>query len=238
MLENIRFLTGRRSHEFSPDDLRLSTLSVKPIQDEIQKLFQFQSSTIGTPMATFGDVQLTFPPGLVFDTGVWKSPENKYVSIRFLHFEPRRIVIDVAGPSTALTSIFEQLYRFLAEIGTLDGSPLVGKPQKVLDYSEVSASFPFSLDAIIPSPVRKVFGQFAKGPILLPTLIVQTAADRQMLAGTATNGDNHAFTFAPRAGSRPEDHVYFSGAPLDSDAHLDYLKALEAAFQPQHPELR
>src|SRR5947209_17139766 len=129
MPENVTFLTGRRSYEFGPDDLRLSTISIKPIQQAIQELFQFQSAVIGTPMQTFGEVHLTIPPGLVFDTGMWKSPEGKFVSIRFLHFESRRIVIDVAGPSVALTPIFAQIRHLLAGIETVDASPLIGKPQ-------------------------------------------------------------------------------------------------------------
>src|SRR6266853_4968356 len=162
MLEDVKFLTGRRAYEFRPDDLRLSTISIKPIQDAIQALFSFQSSAIGTPMATFGEVPLTFPPGVVFNTGVWKSPENKFVSIRFLHFEPRRIVIDVGGSSDALTSIYEQLELLLFSIQTVDGLPLIRKPESVLDYSEISARFPFSLDVIIPRPLRKLLSVLAK----------------------------------------------------------------------------
>ena len=230
MPEDITFLTGRRAYEFRPDDLRLSTVSIKPIPDAIQELFSFQSSTIGSPMPTFGDVQLTIPPGIVFNTGAWKSPENKFASIRFLHFEPRRIVIDVAGSSAALTPIFEQLQQFLAGIQTADGSPLIGKPQSVVDYSEISAHFSFPLDAVISQPLRKILSGIVKEPVLIPTLIMQSFSSGQALSGTAIINDLHAFTLAPRAGTKPEDHIYFSGAPLDSEAHLSYLNDLEAAL--------
>ena len=231
MLEEIKFLTGRRAYEFRPDDLRLSTISIKPIQDAIQALFSFQSSAIGTPMATFGEVPLTFPPGVVFNTGVWKSPENKFVSIRFLHFEPRRIVIDVGGSSDALTSIYEQLELLLISIQTVDGLPLIRKPESVLDYSEISARFPFSLDVIIPRPLRKLLSGLAKESALVPTMITQSFSSGQQLTGTAIFGDPHAFTLAPRVGTRLEDHIYFSGAPLDSEAHLNYLNELEEIFR-------
>lgn len=230
MLEDIRFLTGRRAYEFRSDDLRLSTISTKPIQDAIQALFSFQSSTIGTPMATFGEVPLTFPPGVVFDTGVWKSPENKFASIRFLHFEQRRIVIDVAGSSDVLASIYEQLQLLLTRIQTIDGSPLIGKPENVLDYSEISARFPFSLNVIISRPLRELLSRLAKGSSLVPTLITQSFSSGQQLTGTANASDHRAFTLAPRANTRPEEHIYFSGAPLDSEAHLAYLIELETAL--------
>src|SRR5947209_3127631 len=109
MLEQIKLLSSRRAYEFRPDDLRLSVLSVKPVQEQITQLFQFQTSIMGTPMATFGDVPVTYPPGFVFDMGVWISQNKQVIPIRFLHFEQRRIVIDVAGPSFAITAIFDQL---------------------------------------------------------------------------------------------------------------------------------
>jgi hypothetical protein len=139
-------------------------------------------------------------------------------------------VIDVAGSSNALTPIFELLHQFLAQIETVDGFPLVEKPKRILDYSEISANFSFSLDALIPQPMRKILTSIAKGPFLVPTLIIQPVTSEQTLAGTAANSDSHAFTLAPRSSSQPEDHIYFSGAPLDSEAHLKYLKEWSTAM--------
>ena len=39
MPEDIAFITARRAYEFRPDDLRLSMLSIKPIQDEKDYLY-------------------------------------------------------------------------------------------------------------------------------------------------------------------------------------------------------
>ncbi|HYT37071.1 MAG TPA: hypothetical protein VEL49_07785 [Ktedonobacteraceae bacterium] len=230
MLEQVKFLTGRRAYEFHPDDLRLSTICSKPVQDAIQALFSFQSSTIGTPMATFGEVPLTIPPGIVFNTGVWVSPEKTIASIRFLHFEQRRIVIDVAGSSDALASIYEQLQLLLISVQTVDGLPLISTPESILDYSEISARFLFSLDAIISRPLRKLLSRIAKESALVPTLVSRPFSSKQQLSGTATIGDPQAFTLAPRAGTRLEDHIYFSSAPLDSEAHLSYLNELDTVL--------
>jgi hypothetical protein len=230
MLEDVKLLTGRRAYEFRPDDLRLSILSIKPIQDAIQELFHFQTSVIGTPIQSFGEVSITFPPGIVFNTGFWQSPDNQFVPIRFLHFEPSRIVIDVAGSSTALTSIFERLWDFLTAIQAPDGSPVLGKPERILDYSEISARFPFPLDAVISQPLRNLFSGIVKESILIPTLVLQSFSTGQKLTGSANPGDTRSFTLAPRSGTLPEDHIYFSAVPLDSEAHLRYLNELEAAL--------
>lgn len=227
-MQDIKLLTSRRAYEFRPDDLRLSTLSIKPIQDAVQELFHFQSSAIGTPMPSFGDISITFPPGATFNIGFWHSPDNQFVPIRFLNFEPSRIVIDVAGSSTAITSIFEQLQNFLTEIRTSDDSPLLGKPERILDYSEISARFPFLLDQVISQPLRNLFSRFFGESVIIPSLVLQPFSGGQKLTGSVNPSDPRSFTLASRSGTLPEDQIYFSGAPLDSDAHLRYLQDLEA----------
>src|SRR6266481_2653164 len=107
MLEQIKILSSRRAYEFQQDDLRLSVVSARPVQQQFQELFRLQTSAMGSPSPTFGEVPATYPPGFVFDMGIWISPGEQLVPIRFLHFEQYRIVIDVAGTSDALTPIFE-----------------------------------------------------------------------------------------------------------------------------------
>jgi hypothetical protein len=236
MFEQVKLLASQRAYEFRPDDLRLSTLSTKPVQEQIQQLFQFQVSIMGQPMATFGEVPASYPPGFVYNEGVWFFQENQLVPIRFLHFEQSRIVIDVAGPSSAITAIFEQLRQFLSRLQAADGSPIIGEPERVLDHTVISAQFSFSREAIFAQPLRKLFaGDISANAsseelALVPTIILQKHTIGQKIAKTAVPEDSHAFTFGPRIGTRPEERIYFSSAPLDSDAHLAYLTELDAAL--------
>src|SRR5256885_5158386 len=39
--------------------------------------------------------------------------------------------------------------------------------------------------------------------------------------------DSISFQLGPRAGSKPSQGLWYSGAPLDSDAHLAYLQGLD-----------
>src|SRR5437763_4286557 len=64
MLEQVKILTSRRAYEFGADTIRLSMLSIQPIQQQIQQLFGFQSSAIGSPLPTFGAVPATYPQEL------------------------------------------------------------------------------------------------------------------------------------------------------------------------------
>jgi hypothetical protein len=234
MLEQVKILASRRAYEFRPDDLRLTTLSVKPVQEQIQQLFHFQVATMGTPMATFGDVPLTYPPGFVFNMGSWLSPDRQLVPIRFLHFEQRRIVIDVSGTSSAIDSIFEQLRHFLSELQAPDGSPVVGEAEHVLNYSEITAHFQFSLEAFFAPPLRKLFfgavGANASSTesVLVPTIVVKAQPGEQELPAILPPYDFQSFTFALRGGTRPEEHIYCSGAPLETEEHLNYITELDA----------
>lgn len=235
MLEQIKILSSRRAYEFRQDDIRLTTLSTKLVQQQFQELFQFQTSAMGAPAPTFGDVPSTYPPGFVFDMGVWLTPDEQLVPVRFLHFEQRRIVIDVAGPSSAITGIFERVKQFFAGLSAPDGSPVIGEPERILDYSEITARYSFTLDALVPTPFRKIITDSlpesgnANG-MMIPTLSVQFYPSDKELDGVPSVGDVRALTFTLRSGTQPQDHIYFSGAPLNSEAHLRYLHELEATL--------
>ena len=237
MLEQVKILTSRRAYEFRIDAIRLSTLSIQPIQQQIQKLFSFQSSIVGPPMPTFGEVPATYPPGVVFNLGVWIYQEERILPIRFLHFEQNRIVIDVAGPTSAIDGIADRLFHFLSGLQAADGSPIVGEPERVLDYSEITAHFPYPLDAIFSKPIRRLLsktmsiGAGDKSMTMIPTVAIQPFPIDKVLPAVPSANDPHAFTFALRSGTRPDEHIYFSSAPLDSETHLSYLNELEAMLR-------
>ncbi|MGH2496710.1 MAG: hypothetical protein ACRDIV_18570 [Ktedonobacteraceae bacterium] len=233
MPENIKILSSRRAYEFRPDDLRLTTLSVKPVQEQIQQFFQFQSSALGTPMQTFGEVPVTYPPGFVFNMGVFLSEEKQIVPIRFLHFEPSRIVIDVAGPSTAIDSIAERLFQLFEGLQAADGTPVFGEPVRIFNYSEITAQFSVSLSKLFASHVSELFtkmlnrGKDNEQLIIVPSLMLQAFAHDEQYEVAL---DPHSFSLTLRAGTNVEEHVYYSIAPLDSEEHLSYLRALEEAL--------
>lgn len=236
MLEQIKTLTSRRAYEFRPDDLRLTLLSTEENQELIKQLFHFPLANIGTPITTFGPIQNMLPPGLVFNLGRWVSPEGQVIPIRFLHFEPRRIVIDVAGPSGAIDFIFQQLCEGLADQHLVDGTPVIGEPQQILDYSEITARFSTTLQILFAQKVREVLlkALSSKGSgeelVVSPTVYLQMETRGKESTGAVVSPDSRVFQLAPRLETRPEEHIYFSGAPLDSETHLAYLEELEAAL--------
>src|SRR5260370_35135120 len=139
MLEQVKILTSRRAYEFTPDALRLSSVSIQPVQWQIQQLFDCQSSAIGSPIPMFGEVPTTYPRGIVFNLGAWIYQQESIFPIRFLHFEPNRIVIDIAGPTAAIDGIADRLFHFLSVLQAADGTPIVWNTVSVLAYSDVTA---------------------------------------------------------------------------------------------------
>jgi len=237
MPEDIKVLASRRAYEFHTDDLRLSTLSMKPVQVQIQQLFQFQAAAMGSPLPTFGNVPVTYPPGMVFNMGTWLTPDEQLIPIRLLHFEQRRVVIDVTGPSSTITAIFERLQQFLSELQAADGSPVIGKPERILDYSEIVARFPFSLESFFVPSLGNLFARIAHKDAkniklsIAPVFVIQTFPENEEVAALGVPSDPYAFTFALRTGTRPEEHIYASNAPLDSEAHLSYLNELGSSLR-------
>ena len=239
MLEQIKILSSRRAYEFQQDDLRLSVVSTRPVQQQFQELFRFQTSAMGSPSPTFGEVPATYPPGFVFDMGIWISPGEQLVPIRFLHFEQRRIVIDVAGPSSSITAIFDRVRAFFSELRAPDGTPIIGEPERILDYSEITARFPFSLDGLIAEPFRKLLKSVLPGSNdtnceMIPTFSVQVYPADQELVSVPSLNDVRSLSFALRAGTHPHEHIYFSGAPFDSETHLRYLEQLETMLNSRY----
>jgi hypothetical protein len=235
LLDDFKYFTARRAYEFRQDDLRLSILCTPPVEQALNNLFHFRTTAMGSPQPTFGDVPVVYPPGYVFDLGLWVSPQGEVVPIRFIHFEAQRIVIDVAGKSSALTPIYELVREAIAPIQTVDGSAVIGTPHTVRDYSEITAHCAFSLDTILAPGVRAVVAKhFGMGRKETRALIPSFSAYLHEAGAVLENlSPATGFNFGIRVGTRPDEHVCFSSAPLESDVHAEYLSDLVHAFTSQ-----
>lgn len=225
MTEKVKLITARRAYEFRPNELRLTMLSLAKIREHIQKMFSFEIGEVQPPPPVFGPVQLTVPPGIVFQTGGTQVPEKTMVPIRFMHFEPSRIVIDVGGPSSAIDYIFVQLQRLLADIRAPDGSPIIGEPWRVLDYSEISGRLSFGFDKLLNKKLRdhtkSLFGEEGKKREVVPLGVRFISTD-----GPGGSESPDIYTLEIRDADQIEDEIYTSSADMPTDRHLAWLEAL------------
>lgn len=231
MMDQVKTVTARRAYEFRPDDLRVSVLSVAQVHQQIQQFFSFQVALVGTPQPTFGPVPNTMPPGVVLDFGTTQTPDEIPTPIRFMHFEPRRIVIDVAGPSSAIDWTYGQLRRILAEVKSPDSSPIIGEPAGIRDYSEIIVHFDFDFEDLIGGPLlelaKKTFGEDGRSVMPLGLRFRAVAPDEEAEPGAiGMMGFSHGNSLELRSGTRPQDRTFFSVAEMPTDRHLAWLEAL------------
>lgn len=234
MLGDITVLSSRRSYEFAVDDLRLTLLANAGVLQHVQQQFAFAAANIATPMEFFGPVTSTLLPGLVFNFGVSAFPEPGGTSIRFLHFEQRRVVIDVAGPSSVLDPTFSVFREMLSELRAPDGSPAIGEPTHRQDFSEITFKLPFGSEALLSPNLRSIMNE-AIAPTrtgsgtLAASVLLQLIPDGEEYPGLATR-DHRTARIEPRAGSSPADRLFFSSAPIDSDSRIALVERLENAL--------
>jgi hypothetical protein len=228
-MNDLSVISARRSYEFAQDAIRLTLLSSQPVVAFIKQMFQFEVGSVGTPMETFGPMASTIPPGLFFDYGISPVPEGNGTAIRYLHFEQRRIVIDVAGPTSTLDSTFSTLCQNLADLRTSEGYPAIGEPVETRDYSEIRLAMDLDPRQLVPSTIldeaEKTFGREATDRLLMPVLTLRMQADGEYLGGSVPIVDT--YTLDIRAGTSVADRIYYSAGPMDSESHINFLAKIE-----------
>jgi hypothetical protein len=212
-------------------------LCTKPVAERIKETFQFQTSLLGSPIPTFGDVPNTFPPGFVFDMGIIVGLDGNPAPIRFLHFEPHRIVIDAVGRSPVLDLIYEKVREVVAELRLADDTPVIGEPAAILDYSEITAQWPAPWEALVPRALRRVLANTPglsserEGTTVIPALSMQVqSANEPVSLGAGQPNNSRSFKLELRNGTTPAERTCFSSAPLDTEAHTAYLTKVAEAL--------
>ncbi len=228
MLGNPKILSARRAYTFAADAIQISALITAEVQGRVRSAFNFQTSGMGTPMQTFGPVASALPPGLVFDWGSIVSDAGGLTPIRFIHFEPTRIVIDVTGPSGEIDRVYQRLREILDSVPLTGGGSILADAEHVADYSELLPVFEAHIERLLSLPVRELVKHRLLQPsndvIFVPGFVFQAARSQEHYAG-AVGSDQYVLQL--RAGTRPADGVLFSAAPLSTEDHRSYLEGLE-----------
>jgi hypothetical protein len=238
---SLKLIVARRSYEFPPDELRLSLITTQPVMDVLRTTFSFGNVQIGQPMPIISDVPRTIPPGLVLDNGHIVVSAGQVVPIRFIHFEPRRVIIDVAGASTAIDAIYAILRQILEGLQAADGSPAMGELQAVIDYSELTfhadtAPINFLAPKLRKAMVKHIDHTVDTSLVLVPSIRVTAQAPSEDYPGALNPwGERSLFVLEHRAGTKPEDGILYSAASLDTDAHLAYLRELQPSAMLEGP---
>jgi len=235
-MEDFRVLDARRGYFFRPDHLRLTVLTLNHVRERIRSTFAFQTARVEAPPPTFGPILETQPPGLVFELGELPDRDNRVIPIRFLYVEAQRIVIAIAGPSSAIDEVYTRLVGIARKEQTPDGSPVISDFTLRHDLSQVTARLNFrSSDFLQPDVADSLRASFSRPALRRPELALSITL-QPVDKGAEYLGEgepNQIAHLAPRAGFPLSDGMYFSAAPLDTTAHQSYLSDLEAKLAPR-----
>jgi hypothetical protein len=242
MVQNVKLLASRRSYDFDPDEIRVTALSDTQTVLVLKQIFNFEIGQTGTPMVTFGPIQQTVPPGVVFDFGAVELSPGTTTPIRFIHVEPRRIVIDVAGPSSAIDGVYSKFREVVNSRRLLGGDELIGQASRVQNYSEMTAKLNFPPDSLLANGLADIFQSAL--PAAAPNSPSSVSANIRVLI-TPDSEEVGSVPDIPwgyhlelRTGTLPSERQYFSRAPLDSEAHISLLNALDAQLASQRVRRR
>ena len=221
----MNILSARRAYEFPQDALRVSALATPAFTQTANQRFGFQFGSVATPMVTFGPVENVFPPGAVFNVGSF-SDGRATTPIRFIHVEQRRVVIDVAGPTSAADAVYEA-FRELANAMVLSvDQPAIGDPIGHLDWSDISHSGALRTELLFSDAVTQALNNFipkADLQFLEPGIRVWPAEETDTYAG---DSDVRVYKLETRSGTSPRERVIYSGAPLPTSDHEVFLRHL------------
>lgn len=233
---SVNIISSKRSYEFRQDDLKLTFLSSREVTEHIRNSMGFQFAEVQTPPETFGPIPPTYPPGLVFSLGSIRGSDDLLTTIRSLNIEPQRIVIDVAGPSSALDPVFRRLRRLVEGLISPSDPPAIGDPVRQLDVSELSVQLRFASDKLLSlslvSAISMVFdpGDRASSEDKIEVIVPSIQVWLRSSNSQASRPINAFFQLEMRSFTEPNEQVYYSGAPLDSDAHIALIEQLESAI--------
>lgn len=107
-----------------------------------------------------------------------------------------------------------------------------------MDYSELTVQLSCDISSLVPAPIRQVLSLYTqksslyRDKIAIPLLSIAPLGAMEKFGG-ATQGDYRAFTLTLQAGTRLEDAIFFSGAPLPSEKHIEYIADLANALEHQ-----
>jgi len=144
------------------------------------------------------------------------------IPIRGLYVDALRLVVDVAAPSEVIDDVYAAIEGALSEFQAPDGAPLLGTPVGFADQSELSFAADLPATALHSSWLAELYeAQLPGRPLRVGLQVRPLDADTSAAPIPGTT-----YTLDLRTGSRPDQHLWFSSAPLDSAGHVAYVEQL------------
>lgn len=237
-MKNLAIITASQAFDFPAEEIRLSYLSMPQLQAAIGQAFGFRASGITPPPQTFGPVEMTNPPGLVYEWGQWETEEGQF-PIRLLAIENKRVVWQIAGAENEeIGALMHHLVSVCDKVKTLaEGADVLGKWKGTQWYSELSFTLDVEVDAFKRAmPILQIIDQalyheIPKTQRTFPAITVFNYRSEEQFPGDVRQWHGSKFNLALRQGTTVDENTFYSAAPLRTKDHIALIKNIEAQLK-------
>lgn len=211
------------------DEISLDKLIPQQRLEPLVRLFGFRNAEISKPGTDQASVTL--------EHGIYDNDTGSH-AVKRLEISERKIVFSLEGTSQDAERFFGELEKFLMDLSDTDDhlNPILKSQESEiitkLDFSIEDLFSPAYLDFVRTTVKRETSLDVAKAsvhPVQLKfrvDYLLQDEAIQEQGIGLASK----EFSVEPRKGTLLADRIFYSKAPLDTDAHVRLLEELEATL--------
>lgn len=214
---------------FDYDQIPLRKLISRRNLTELGSLFEFSNAQVAEDISEG-------KKAVILDGGTLEN-ETEPVAIPRVVVEERRILLSVDGSSKQADQVYEHLGKFLAALAGLEATEFQEFRHKS-EESEVVAELDFAFERLVSNPVwefmRTEIPAAASTEIFSTSTVpahfsffVEYQPTDEWLSSHRISLARKEFSLEPRIGHPLEEQIYFSKAPLDTEAHLSLLGRIE-----------
>ncbi len=226
-MKNIVDLVVNQIRIFPVDIVPLGLINTKSCVEKIRNTLSI--SEVGALPSIEGKDVILFRKGEL-------KEDNELVVINKIEVDPRRIIIEVAGPSKAGNKVYELFVSSLAEFGNLDlkglQSPLLlaetTRCVVTLDFT-FEELFNRSFTEFLKKRVEKEATNDAAEGSVRPLAAIAEISYRvkdENIVSNRISMNPKQLTIAPRPGAPLDEKKYVISSPFNSDTHVKLIEEL------------
>ena len=230
-MKNIVDLVVNQIRIFPVDIIPLGLINTKSCIERIRDTLSI--SEVGVLPSIEGKDVILFRKGEL-------KEDNELVVINKVEVDPRRIIIEVAGPSKAGNKVYELFVSSLSAFANLDfenlRSPLLlaetTRCVVTLDFT-FEELFNHSFTEFLNKRVEKeATNDAAEGSVRHLAAIAEISyrVKDEYLVSNRISMNPKQLTIAPRPGAPLDEKKYVISSPFDSDTHLKLIEELNKAI--------
>jgi hypothetical protein len=230
-MKPIRDIQVSQVRIFKEDTIPYEVLSVANKLKELKENFHFSFEQVPFPLS-----EADKPKIILFKSGEAKLGKRNII-FNVLHFEGRKIVIEVFGTSLEADELFKQLSLF---INNLAKSDLLSEEKCLVKTEETKCTVSLDIDfwSIFGDKTKEFISMNVVSALDFPVLSVNPKRlsfeiifeQNPFLGSHNIMLSPKPLTIEPRTNLPLDERVFYTNGPFSSDVHLQILESFEKTF--------